>query len=86
MKYGAVVANMHYSKNYLNTDQVSYYMPDSKGMNHDIVVVGWNDTYSRYNFKNTPPGDGAFIIRNSWGPDWGEDGYFYLSYYIDYFH
>ena len=81
VKYGAVVANMHYSKNYLNTDQVSYYMPDSKGMNHDVVVVGWDDTYSRYNFKNTPPGDGAFIIRNSWGPDWGEDGYFYLSYY-----
>ncbi|MEG0963152.1 MAG: C1 family peptidase [Lachnospiraceae bacterium] len=27
-----------------------------------------------------PKENGAFIVRNSWGPDVGEEGYFYLSY------
>ena len=33
------------------------------------------------NFSRPPPGNGAFIIRNSWGTGWGDNGYFYLSYY-----
>ena len=48
--------------------------------NHDVVIVGWDDTYSRENFNRKPEQDGAFICRNSWGPSFGEDGYFYVSY------
>ncbi|MBO7719211.1 MAG: hypothetical protein J6S29_03550, partial [Methanosphaera sp.] len=50
-------------------------------MNHGVTLVGWNDTFSRYNFNVTPPGDGAWIIKNSWGTDWGDNGYYYVSYY-----
>ena len=49
--------------------------------NHEIVIVGYDDNYSKDNFALTPPGDGAFIALNSWGEQWGYDGYFYISYY-----
>ena len=43
--------------------------------------MGWDDTYSASNFKTTPPGDGAWICRNSWGKTSGKEGFFYVSYY-----
>ena len=46
-----------------------------------ICLVGWDDNYDKNNFLITPPGNGAFIVRNSWGPDFGDGGYFYISYY-----
>ena len=33
------------------------------------------------NFSTPPPGDGAYIVRNSSGTDFEKSGYFYLSYY-----
>ena len=51
--------------------------------NHSVNVVGWDDNYSKNNFGGTqkPSGNGAWLVRNSWGI--GEnnvDGYFWLSY------
>jgi hypothetical protein len=43
--------------------------------------VGWHDNYGRRKFKNLPPGPGAFIAKNCWGTNWGNKGYFYISYY-----
>ena len=48
---------------------------------HAITLVGWDDNYPRINFASPPPGNGALIARNSWGADWGDHGYFYISYY-----
>lgn len=50
-------------------------------LNHAINIVGWDDNFSKDNFKDTPPADGAWIARNSWGADLLDSGYFYISYY-----
>ncbi|MCP4150273.1 MAG: hypothetical protein GY757_21170 [bacterium] len=44
-------------------------------------MVGWDDNYSVSNFSITPPGNGAYLARNSWDTTFGNDGYFYISYY-----
>ncbi len=80
LKYGAVATGIYYSGLYLLGDSYYYYdtiMPS----NHAVTIVGWDDTYSKYNFNRIPEGNGAFIVKNSWGTDWGDDGYFYVSYY-----
>jgi C1A family cysteine protease len=50
---------------------------------HAVAIVGWDDSFSHTNFASgyQPPGDGAFIVKNSWDTTWGEQGYFYVSYY-----
>lgn len=49
---------------------------------HGINVIGWDDNFPKENFtgKYQPTQDGAWIVTNSWGEDWGKDGYFYISY------
>ncbi len=41
---------------------------------HAIAIVGWDDTIT------TGCGSGAWICKNSYGENFGEDGYFYISY------
>ncbi|WP_201092542.1 C1 family peptidase [Thiocystis minor] len=36
--------------------------------NHQIALVGWNDATQ------------SWILRNSWGPNWGESGYMRIAY------
>ena len=38
------------------------------GINHAVVIVGYNDTGNYW------------IVRNSWGQDWNENGYFKVGY------
>ncbi len=52
--------------------------------NHGVGIVGWDDAYparASRAARRTPPGDGAFLVRNSWGADLGDSGYFWVSYY-----
>ena len=66
---------------YFNKNTSAYYQNNMSRTNHAISLVGWDDNYSASNFAMKPAGDGAFIIKNSWGTDSGIDGYYYISYY-----
>ena len=83
LKYGAVGTSMAYYSNYYDDTTKGYYCFSNVASNHAVTIVGWDDNYSKSNFKwaNYIEGDGAWIVRNSWGPSWGENGYFYVSYY-----
>lgn len=48
---------------------------------HAVCIVGWDDNYSASLFDENPPADGAFIIKNSAGASWGDNGFGYASYY-----
>ncbi len=46
---------------------------------HAIVAAGYDDTKVIHNASG-PTTTGAFLIRNSWGPAWGQQGYGWLPY------
>jgi hypothetical protein len=47
----------------------------SRGINHAIVLVGWDDNYCA-----DGKCAGVWILRNSWGSGWGVGGYMYIKY------
>lgn len=86
IKYGVVAVNHNANFNesrYYNPVTNALYYNGKDTSNHAVAVVGWDDNYPAGNFNplNRPEGDGAWIVKNSWGTNWGDGGYFYVSYY-----
>jgi len=82
--YGSVYATMYIdsnSSNYNSNTAAWYYRGSPTLDDHAVTIVGWNDSYPASNFASHPPGPGAFIVKNSWGTNWGQNGFFYVSYY-----
>lgn len=52
----------------LNKETWAYYF-DGKATSdrHAVCIVGWDDDYPASNFTKEPPGNGAWIAKNSWG-------------------
>ncbi len=85
--YGGVQSSLYLDQvqqwgdsDFYNMQTAAYYYDGGRRINHDIVIIGWDDQYSRENFKKKPKQDGAFLCKNSFGSEFGLDGYFYVSY------
>ena len=82
MKHGAVGVQYYHSDFYLlwNESKMlwTYYEPSISGGGHNVMIVGWDDNFSKDNFVgDKPSNDGAWLIRNSWG---FRQSYFWMSY------
>lgn len=67
---------------YYSSVHNSYYTErKSRFANHAVTIIGWDDNFSARNFNYKAPGDGAWLVKNSWGVDYGENGYSWISYY-----
>lgn len=68
-------------------DDIAYYFPYKAAANHAVELIGWDDDYPASNFKKTPAGNGAWLMKNSWGTNYTDNngvngsGYFWISYY-----
>ena len=85
MEHGCVSAGVCAEDAFWGSSKKNLYS-DFKGKeiptaDHEVLIVGWDDDYPASNFRTTPPGDGAWICKNSWGQNSGNNGFFYLSYY-----
>lgn len=87
MTYGAAgISYYHDEDNYYkyykmyNTNyEYSYAFNDAdhNTTNHAVMIVGWDDEFSKDNFNTKPSIDGAWLVRNSWGSTYD---YFWMSY------
>lgn len=68
--YGPVTVAMMVFDDFMGYSGGCYVHGPARDVNHAVVVVGWDDTLC----------GGAWIVKNSWGEDWGERGYFHIRY------
>ena len=87
MKYGSIdvgffgQATTNEVNPYYNPETYAHYVNESIEPSHAVSIIGWDDNFNASNFLITPPGDGAWIVKNSYGTGWGDNGFFYISYY-----
>lgn len=73
--YSDITLNYHSSYKTSNTNRPSRFC------NHAVTIAGWDDTFPASKFKNSPAGNGAWLCKNSWGDNFDDHGYFWISYY-----
>lgn len=84
LDYGAVATTMYMNYNDPSSwDGTNYKYYDNsitladEAYAHCVTIVGWNDNYT---FTGAP-GNGGWIIKDSYGTTWADNGYFYCSYH-----
>jgi C1A family cysteine protease len=72
--YGPLVTTMDVYADFFNYGGGIYeHVAGTYQGGHAILIVGYVD-------DATVHGGGYFVVKNSWGTDWGNQGYFYIAY------
>ncbi len=69
---------------YYDGEFYAYCYDSTRSTNHLVTVVGYDDSVPASYFTkdgNAPAGDGAWLIKNSWGDHRFNGGYLWVSYY-----
>jgi autotransporter-associated beta strand protein len=82
MEYGAACFALDANDMTQEMHEKAFFSPKKNKANHAVNIVGWDDDYdfSQTDLPDKPLHKGAWIIRNSWGTEWGDHGYCYVSY------
>ena len=82
MKYGAACFALDANDMTHEMHEKAFFSPKPNKANHAVTIVGWDDDYdfSQTDLPDKPLHKGAWIVRNSWGTAWGDQGYCYVSY------
>lgn len=82
MEHGAASVGIYWNDTYYNPSKYAYFYKAGTSSNHAITIVGWDDNFGASNFKSPfPQNKGAWLCKNSWDTSWGNNGYFWVSYY-----
>ena len=69
LEYGAVSTHIYGNDaGFLHYKGGVYEYWGSEKVNHSLELIGWNDTLPHSH------GTGAWLVKNSWGTDWGASG------------
>ena len=81
MSYGGVFTSATSDNQWHNYKGGIYHKARSQQQNHAVLIIGWDDNYSRNNFiYEKPENDGAWLVLNSWGDKWANSGTAWMSY------
>ena len=75
MDHGIVATCIHSDDMFM--ESFTHYQPPTSSLdpNHAVSIIGWDN-----NKPTQAPQVGAWLVKNSWGDDWGNQGYFWISY------
>lgn len=84
MENGSMDVSLYFNSRdlYQKNGEYSVYQTsrDEDDANHCVTIIGWDDDFS--SFRTMPAqGKGAWLIANSYGSNWGNNGCYWVSYY-----
>lgn len=75
MAYGCVGAGIAADNSFMNNPAGTVFdRTTSQDIDHDIALIGWDDSKGS---------KGAWLLRNSWGTSWCDQGYIWIGYGVN---